>query len=106
LNQEIKFQKVKTAPKLKDKSGRKLGKGGDFGEGLRKTGDMTLKDTSKFVLWEYSVRVCLHHTMASLTVIQEEHPPTISNFGMGSMLVNYYRKKDEKDDHIPKASGI
>ncbi|PVF94488.1 hypothetical protein CPB86DRAFT_876346 [Serendipita vermifera] len=86
LNQEIRFQKVKTAPKLKDKSGRKLGKGGDFGEGLRKTGDLTLKDTSKFVLWEYS----------------EEHPPTISNFGMGSMLVNYYRKKDEKDDHIPK----
>ncbi|CAG7847620.1 Putative transcription initiation factor TFIID 111 kDa subunit AltName: Full=TAFII-111; AltName: Full=TBP-associated factor 111 kDa [Serendipita indica DSM 11827] len=86
INQEIKFQKVKTAPKLKDKSGRKLGKGGDFGEGLRKTGDLTLKDTSKFVLWEYS----------------EEHPPTISNFGMGSMLVNYYRKKDEKDEHIPK----
>jgi hypothetical protein len=26
----------------------------------------------------------------------------ISNFGMGSVLVNYYRKKDEKDDHIPK----
>ena len=55
INQEIKFQKVKTAPKLKDKSGRKLGKGGDFGEGLRRTGDLTLKDTSKFVLWEYSV---------------------------------------------------
>ncbi|KAG8834348.1 hypothetical protein FRC17_009116 [Serendipita sp. 399] len=86
INTEIKFQKVKTAPKLKDKSGRKLGKGGDFGEGLRRTGDLTLKDTSKFVLWEYS----------------EEHPPTISNFGMGSMLVNYYRKKDDKDDHIPK----
>ncbi|KIM19627.1 hypothetical protein M408DRAFT_334323 [Serendipita vermifera MAFF 305830] len=86
INQEIKFQKVKTAPKLKDKSGRKLGKGGDFGEGLRRTGDLTLKDTSKFVLWEYS----------------EEHPPTISNFGMGSMLVNYYRKRDEKDEHIPK----
>jgi hypothetical protein len=55
INQEIRFQKVKTAPKLKDKSGRKLGKGGDFGEGLRKTGDLTLKDTSKLVMWEYSV---------------------------------------------------
>lgn len=26
----------------------------------------------------------------------------MSNFGMGSMLVNYYRKRDEKDEHIPK----
>lgn len=34
--------------------------------------------------------------------IQEEHPPIIPNFGMGSVLVNYYRKKDEKDDHVPK----
>ncbi len=33
---------------------------------------------------------------------QEEHPPIISNVGMGSVLVNYYRKKDDKDDHIPK----
>ena len=32
-----------------------------------------------------------------LTVTQEEHPPIISNFGMGSALVNYYRKKDEKE---------
>ena len=23
---------------------------------------------------------------------------------MGSVLVNYYRKKDEKDEHVPKAS--
>lgn len=33
---------------------------------------------------------------------QEEHPPIIPNFGMGSALVNYYRKKDEKDEHVPK----
>lgn len=33
---------------------------------------------------------------------QEEHPPIIPNFGMGSSLVNYYRKKDEKDDYVPK----
>jgi transcription initiation factor TFIID subunit 1 len=33
---------------------------------------------------------------------QEEHPPIVPNFGMGSALVNYYRKKDEKDDHVPK----
>lgn len=35
---------------------------------------------------------------------QEEHPPIVSNFGMGSILVNYYRKKSEKDEHIPKVS--
>lgn len=25
---------------------------------------------------------------------------------MGSALVNYYRKKDEKDDHIPKVRSL
>ncbi|TDL28234.1 TAF1, transcription initiation factor TFIID, subunit TAF1 [Rickenella mellea] len=86
-NIEIRFNKVRTAKKKKDKAGRKVGKGGDVGEGLRKTTDLTLKDTSNFVLWEFS----------------EENPPIISNFGMGSVLVNYYRKMDDKDEHIPKA---
>ncbi|KAF9527736.1 hypothetical protein CPB83DRAFT_855540 [Crepidotus variabilis] len=85
-NIEIHFGKVRTAKKKKDKNGRKLGKGGNVGEGLHKTSDLSLRDTSNFVLWEYS----------------EEHPPIIPNFGMGSVLVNYYRKKDEKDDHMPK----
>ncbi|KAF8349699.1 TAF1 transcription initiation factor TFIID subunit TAF1 [Amanita rubescens] len=85
-NIEIRFSKVRTAKKKKDKAGRKLGKGGNIGEGLRKTGDLSLRDTSNFVLWEYS----------------EEHPPIIPNFGMGCSLVNYYRKKDEKDEHVPK----
>ncbi|KAG6879873.1 hypothetical protein C0992_010542, partial [Termitomyces sp. T32_za158] len=78
--------KVRTAKKKKDKAGRKVGKGGNVGEGLHRTADLSLKDTSNFVVWEYS----------------EEHPPIIPNFGMGSVLVNYYRKKDEKDEHIPK----
>ncbi|KAI1793162.1 hypothetical protein LXA43DRAFT_285247 [Ganoderma leucocontextum] len=86
LNIEIHFSKVRTAKKKKDRAGRKVGKGGDIGEGLHRTGDLSLRDTSNFVLWEFS----------------EEHPPIISNFGMGSILVNYYRKKNEKDDHIPK----
>ncbi|GLB35948.1 putative protein of unknown function (DUF3591) [Lyophyllum shimeji] len=86
-NIELRFSKVRTAKKKKDKAGRKVGKGGNVGEGLRKTSDLSLKDTSNFVLWEYS----------------EEHPPIIPNFGMGSALVNYYRKKDEKDEHVPKA---
>ncbi|KAF9460125.1 TAF1 transcription initiation factor TFIID subunit TAF1 [Collybia nuda] len=86
-NIELRFSKVRTAKKKKDKAGRKLGKGGNVGEGLRKTSDLSLRDTSNFVLWEYS----------------EEHPPIIPNFGMASSLVNYYRKKDEKDEHIPKS---
>ncbi|KAF7303274.1 DUF3591 domain-containing protein [Mycena kentingensis (nom. inval.)] len=85
-NLEIRFSKVRTAKKKKDKSGRKLGKGGNIGEGLRRTTDITLKDTSNFVLWEFS----------------EEHPPIIQNFGMASSLVNYYRKKSEKDESVPK----
>ncbi|KAJ8496131.1 hypothetical protein ONZ45_g12574 [Pleurotus djamor] len=85
-NVELHFSKVRTAKRKKDNSGRKLGKGAVIGEILNKTSDLSLRDTSNFVLWEYS----------------EEHPPIISNFGMGSALVNYYRKKDEKDEHIPK----
>ena len=41
--------------KKKDKAGRKIGKGGDVGEGLRRTNDLSLKDTSNFILWEFSV---------------------------------------------------
>ncbi|KAF9229061.1 TAF1 transcription initiation factor TFIID subunit TAF1 [Gyrodon lividus] len=85
-NIEIRLSKVRTAKKKKDKAGRKIGKGGNIGEGLHRTSDLTLKDTSNFVLWEYS----------------EEHPPIVPNFGMGSILVNYYRKKDDKDDYMPR----
>ncbi|TFK30851.1 atypical/TAF1 protein kinase [Coprinopsis marcescibilis] len=86
-NVELHFQKVRTAKKKKDKNGRRLGKGGSVGETLHRTSDLSLRDTSNFVLWEFS----------------EEHPPIISNFGMGSALVNYYRKKDEKDEYVPKS---
>ncbi|KAI0066428.1 hypothetical protein BV25DRAFT_1820368 [Artomyces pyxidatus] len=85
-NIELRFSKVRTAKKKKDKAGRKIGRGGNVGESLRKTSDLTLRDTSNYVLWEFS----------------EEHPPIMSNFGMGSILVNYYRKKNEKDEHVPK----
>jgi hypothetical protein len=53
-NIEIRFSKVRTAKKKKDKSGRRLGKGGNVGESLHRTGDLSLRDTSNFVLWEYS----------------------------------------------------
>ncbi|KAG8726504.1 hypothetical protein FRC11_015069, partial [Ceratobasidium sp. 423] len=81
-NIEFRFTRVRNLKKKKDKNGRRL----VTNDVLKKTGDLTLKDNSNFVLWEYS----------------EEHPPVLSNFGMGSVLVNYYRKKDEKDDYVPK----
>ncbi|KAJ3507182.1 hypothetical protein NLJ89_g6455 [Agrocybe chaxingu] len=99
-NVELRFGKVRTAKKKKDKAGRKLGRGGNVGESLHKTSDLSLRDTSNFVLWEYSVSFTL--SIADFQIFtdkQEEHPPIIPNFGMGSVLVNYYRKKDEKDEH-------
>lgn len=53
---------------------------------LKTTADMSLSDGTNFVLFEYS----------------EEHPTVISNFGMGSRIINYYRKKDPSDDARPK----
>ena len=55
---------------MKDKVGRKLGKGGDIAEGLRKPTDLTLRDTSSFVLWEFSVRpvpVFFHRIASNIT---------------------------------------
>jgi len=37
-----------------------------------------------------------------MVIFQEEHPPIMSSFGMGSMVVNYYRKRDQQDEHVPK----
>ncbi|GAA5834228.1 hypothetical protein JCM11251_000576 [Rhodosporidiobolus azoricus] len=82
-NVPISFGKVRSKKK-KDKQGRKIKKS-DGADAMRGMQDITLKDTSNFVIWEYS----------------EEHPPIISNVGMGSIIVNYYRKKAPDDTHIP-----
>lgn len=82
-NMPITFSRVRSSRKSKD--GERKSK--DPSEVLRSTRDLTLKDSSGYVLCEYS----------------EEYPPLLSNIGMGSLLVNYYRKKDAKDDHIPRA---
>ncbi|KWU47600.1 Atypical/TAF1 protein kinase [Rhodotorula sp. JG-1b] len=83
-NVPISFTKVRSKKK-KDKFGRKIKKS-EGAEAMRGMQDITLKDTSNFVLWEYS----------------EEHPPIISNVGMGSIIVNYYRKKSPEDTFIPQ----
>ncbi|GAA6024205.1 hypothetical protein JCM10207_006780 [Rhodosporidiobolus poonsookiae] len=82
-NVPITFSKVRSKKK-KDKHGRKIKKS-EGADAMRGMQDITLKDTSNFVLWEYS----------------EEHPPIISNVGMGSVIVNYYRKKTPEDTFIP-----
>ncbi|BFZ64970.1 hypothetical protein YB2330_006133 [Saitoella coloradoensis] len=53
---------------------------------LQTTKDVSLADNGNFVLVEYS----------------EEHPPVLSNVGMGSKVINYYRKKTETDEYRPK----
>ncbi|KAH8800593.1 TAF1 transcription initiation factor TFIID subunit TAF1 [Flagelloscypha sp. PMI_526] len=85
-NMEIRFAKVRMAKKKKDSTGRSVVDGGNVAEGLHQPGDMSLSDTSNFVLWEFS----------------EEYPTIIQNFGMSSFLVNYHRKKNEKDEHVPR----
>lgn len=48
--------------------------------------DMNIGDSSDLLLAEYS----------------EEYPTTLSNFGMGNKIVNYYRRKDADDTSRPK----
>ncbi|EGX89426.1 transcription factor TFIID complex 145 kDa subunit [Cordyceps militaris CM01] len=52
-----------------------------------KSKDLTLGDNSTAVLFEYC----------------EPRPRVLNNFGMGTKLINYYRRKDEKDEEqLPK----
>ncbi|KAJ1551555.1 hypothetical protein HK096_008455, partial [Nowakowskiella sp. JEL0078] len=74
----IRFSKVKTKKKIKGKK--------DVTDFMKFPLDLTVKDTSKFALFEYS----------------EEYPPIMSNVGMASLIMNYYRKKDEKDTFTPQ----
>lgn len=70
-NVELRFSKVRTAKKKKDKAGRKVGKGGNVGEGLHRTGDLSLRDTSNFVLWEFSV--CRLYTARAIHLLTNKH---------------------------------
>ncbi|KAI0141561.1 hypothetical protein GGR57DRAFT_487455 [Xylariaceae sp. FL1272] len=54
---------------------------------FRKAKDLTLNDNSTAVLFEYC----------------EQYPIVLSNFGMGSRIINYYRRKEVGDEEkIPK----
>ncbi|KAK6503275.1 hypothetical protein TWF481_008304 [Arthrobotrys musiformis] len=76
---EIRFTKGKT---LK----RKHLKGKSIREIFHDTKSLSLSDNSNFILFEYS----------------EEHPYVLSNFGMGSRIINYYRRKEDSDETRPK----
>jgi transcription initiation factor TFIID subunit 1, fungi type len=65
---------------------RKTFKGRDPQDIFAQSKDLTLGDNSNMTLFEYS----------------EEYPTMMSNFGMGSKLINYYRRKDEEDTARPK----
>ncbi|QUC16885.1 uncharacterized protein UV8b_01126 [Ustilaginoidea virens] len=67
---------------------RKLMKGKAH-EVFRWSRDLSLSDNSTAVLFEYC----------------EPRPRVLNNFGMGSKLINYYRRKDNNDDEqLPKQS--
>ncbi|KAJ3344605.1 hypothetical protein HDU83_005014 [Entophlyctis luteolus] len=73
-NEEAVFARIKNPKKKKD--------------GVEPFDDfmnLTLKDSANFALLEYS----------------EEYPPILSNFGMGTLIQNFYRKQNEKDMTIP-----
>lgn len=65
---------------------RKFMRGKEAHELFKTSGDLTLGDNSSMLLLEYS----------------EEHPPMLSTSGMGSRLINYYRRKDAEDTSRPK----
>lgn len=80
-NQTIHFSKPRTRKKKRDK-------GKEVSEIFKKTSDLTLGDTAAFFLTEYS----------------EEYPLSLSKFGMGSKVINYYRKRNDDDNTRPKLS--
>ncbi|KAK9237590.1 hypothetical protein V1525DRAFT_456632 [Lipomyces kononenkoae] len=78
-NSVIHFSRVRHRKKKKDK-------GKDIAQIFATSKDLSLGDGSHYVMLEYS----------------EEYPAVMSNFGMGSKIINYYRKKSTEDDSRPK----
>ncbi|RCK55892.1 Transcription initiation factor TFIID subunit 1 [Candida viswanathii] len=80
LNIEHSFLEIEIKKRKKDK-------GKSLQQVFSKTTDLTATDTANLVALEYS----------------EQYPPILSNFGMGSKLINYYRKERANDTSRPKA---
>ncbi|KAK6200098.1 uncharacterized protein RJT21DRAFT_135558 [Scheffersomyces amazonensis] len=77
----LSFAKLKQRKKKKDK-------GKSSKEIFSRTTDLTVADNAQIFGFEYS----------------EEYPSILSNFGMGSKIINYYRKEREDDTSRPKTS--
>ncbi|KAF2459449.1 hypothetical protein BDY21DRAFT_338291 [Lineolata rhizophorae] len=78
-NQAVYFSKLKSFKRKHQKSKSPQ-------VAFEKASDLSLGDNSNMLLLEYS----------------EEYPTMLSNFGMGSRLINYYRRKDMDDSTRPK----
>ena len=78
-HEKILFNKPRTIKK-------KHLKGRDLGDVFGTTQDLSLGDNSNLLLLEYS----------------EEFPTIMSNFGMGSRIINYYRRRSAEDSYRPK----
>lgn len=76
----VSFSKLRLRKKKKDRNRT-------FQEIFAKTADLTATDSANLIGMEYS----------------EECPQILSNFGMGSKIINYYRKEMEEDTSRPKA---
>ncbi|KAK9762421.1 hypothetical protein K7432_011851 [Basidiobolus ranarum] len=74
----LKVSRVRSGKKKKSKK--------EFSELIRSSKDLSLKDRSNYILLEFS----------------EEYPSIIQNIGMGSLLINYYRKRDNDDEEVPQ----
>ncbi|KAG7194691.1 uncharacterized protein KQ657_004368 [Scheffersomyces spartinae] len=77
----VSFSKLKIRKRKKDR-------GKTPQEIFSRTSDLTLADTGPLIGMEYS----------------EEYPQLLSNFGMCSKVVNYYRKETKDDNTRPKTS--
>ncbi|RYO82298.1 hypothetical protein DL766_000675 [Monosporascus sp. MC13-8B] len=65
-------------------------KGKSVAEVFKASKDLTLNDNSTVVLFEYC----------------EQYPIMMSNFGMGSRVINYYRRKDHYEEEKPSKAEI
>jgi transcription initiation factor TFIID subunit 1, fungi type len=79
VDHEIHFSKMHSRKKKKDR-------GKDISNILAQSKDLSLSDNTTAVLMEFS----------------EEYPPIMSIVGMGSKLINFYRKLGVADDTRPK----
>jgi hypothetical protein len=80
-----------------DKAGRRLGRGGNVGENLRRTGDLSLRDTSNFVLWEFSVSFpCSSYHVLHNSSATGRAPTHHSEFWNGQYTRQLLSKKERK----------